>query len=45
MVENESALKIKKLLSDNGGEYKNFEFKKLCYESGINFERTMPGTL
>ncbi len=31
MVENETCLKIKKLRSDNGGEYEDNEFKKFCY--------------
>ncbi len=31
MVENETSLKIKKLHSDNGGEYEDNEFKKFCY--------------
>ena len=44
MVENETGLKIKKLRSDNGGEYEDSEFKKFCYDSGIRLERTVPGT-
>ncbi len=44
MVENETSLKIKKLCSDNGGEYKDNEFKKFCYQSGIKLIRTVPGT-
>jgi len=31
MVENETGLNIKKLRSDNGGKYKDNEFKKFCY--------------
>ncbi len=45
MVENETGLKIKKLRSDNGGEYEDNEFKKFCYQNGIKFIRTVPGTL
>jgi len=44
MVENETGLKIKKLRSDNGGEYEDNEFKKFCYQSGIKFIRTVPST-
>lgn len=44
MVDNEIGLRIKKLCSDNGGEYEDIGFKKFCYESGIMFEMTVPGT-
>ncbi len=44
MVENETSLKIKKLRSDNGGEYEDNEFKKFCYQNGIKLIRTVPGT-
>ncbi|KAI9153156.1 hypothetical protein LWI28_006810 [Acer negundo] len=44
MVENKTGLKIKKLHSDNGGEYKYNEFKKFCYKSGIKLIRIVPGT-
>lgn len=44
MVENETGLKIKKLRTDNGGEYEDTKFKKFCYEHGIRMERTVPGT-
>ena len=44
MVENETGLKIKKLRSDNGGEYDDTGFKKFCYENGIRLERTVQGT-
>ncbi len=44
MVENETGLKIKKLRSDNGGEYEDNEFKKFCYQSGIKLIKTVPGT-
>ncbi|WVY93468.1 hypothetical protein V8G54_032556 [Vigna mungo] len=44
MVENETGLKIKKLRSDNGGEYVDTRFKKFCHEHGIRMERTVPGT-
>jgi hypothetical protein len=44
MVENETGLKIKKLRTDNGGEYEDTRFKKFCYGHGIRIERTVPGT-
>ena len=44
MVENETALRVKKLRTDNGGEYEDTRFKKFCYEHGIRMERTVPGT-
>ena len=44
MVENETSMRIKKLWSDNGWEYKDFEFKKFYYENGTKLEKTMLGT-
>ena len=44
MVENETCLKIKKLRTDNGGEYEDTRLKKLCYENGIRMERTVLDT-
>jgi transposase InsO family protein len=44
MVENETDLKVKKLRSDNGGEYELGEFKKACALNGIRLEKTPPGT-
>lgn len=44
MVENETGFRIKKLRSDNGGEYEDNEFKKFCYVNGIRLERTVQGT-
>ena len=44
MVENETGLKIKKLITDNGGEYEDTRLKKLCYENGIRMKRTVLGT-
>ncbi|TNV99076.1 hypothetical protein C5H24_12405, partial [Xylella fastidiosa] len=44
MVENETDLKVKRLRSDNGGEYELGEFKKACALFGIRLERTPPGT-
>ncbi|ONK72653.1 uncharacterized protein A4U43_C04F21630 [Asparagus officinalis] len=42
MVENKTGLKVKKLGSNNRGEYEDSEFKKFCYDSGIRLERTVP---
>ena len=43
MVENETGLKIKRLKTDNNGEYEDTKFKKFFYEHGIRMERIMPG--
>ena len=43
MIENETNLKIKRLRTDNGGEYEDTRFKRFCYEHGIRIERTVPG--
>lgn len=37
-------LKIKKVWSDNGGEYEDTMFKKFCYEDEIKMERITLGT-
>lgn len=42
MVENVTSLKIKKLRTDNGGEYKDTRFKKFFYEHDIRMERIVP---
>lgn len=42
MVENESGLKIKKLRTNNNGEYKDTRFKIVCYNHGTTIERTEP---
>ena len=44
MVKNDTGLKIKKLKTDNGGEYEDTKFKKFCHEHGIRMERIVPGT-
>ncbi|KAL5774241.1 hypothetical protein ACOSP7_011798 [Xanthoceras sorbifolium] len=44
MVENETGLKIKRLRSDNGGEYKDSRFREFCANSGIKMEKTVPMT-
>ncbi|KAL5733206.1 hypothetical protein ACOSP7_032546 [Xanthoceras sorbifolium] len=44
MVENDTGLKIKRLRSDNGGEYKDSRFREFCANSGIKMEKTVPMT-
>ncbi|KAL5806884.1 hypothetical protein ACOSQ4_029617 [Xanthoceras sorbifolium] len=44
MVENETGLKIKRLRSDNGGEYRDSRFREFCANSGIKIEKTVPMT-
>jgi hypothetical protein len=41
-VENQLERKIKRLLSDRGGEYFSNDFSKFCAEHGIIHERTPP---
>ena len=43
-VTNQSGRKIKRLRSDNGGEYVNHEMKALLKEKGIRHELTVPHT-
>ncbi|CAN1285750.1 Retrovirus-related Pol polyprotein from transposon TNT 1-94, partial [Linum perenne] len=43
MVENQTGRKIKKLRSDNGGEYKSDPFLEICREEGIVRHFTVPG--
>lgn len=43
-VENQTGLKIKSLMSDNGGEYSSDEFKSYCAEYGIRMIKTIPET-
>ena len=44
MVENETGLKVKRLKSDNGGEYKDERLKEFCVGNGIKLEKTVPKT-
>ncbi|KAL5745542.1 hypothetical protein ACOSP7_026688 [Xanthoceras sorbifolium] len=44
MVENETGLKIKRLRSDNRGEYRDSRFREFCANSGIKMEKTVPMT-
>ncbi|KAE8693764.1 putative galacturonosyltransferase-like 4 [Hibiscus syriacus] len=44
MVENETGMKVKRLRSDNGGEYKNRRFRDFCANNGIKMETTVPMT-
>jgi len=43
-VENQTDLKVKSLISDNGGEYDSQEFKDFCSEHEIKMIKTIPGT-
>lgn len=42
MVENETSMRIQKLGSENGENYKDCEFKKACYENRIKLEKIIP---
>lgn len=42
IVENETCLKVKKLIFDNCVEYENTKFKRFCYENKIKLQRTVP---
>ncbi|KAE8689989.1 cytochrome P450 71A9-like [Hibiscus syriacus] len=42
MVENETDLKVKRLRSDNGGEYRNSRFRDFYANNGIKMETTIP---
>ncbi|KAE8686024.1 cytochrome P450 71A9-like [Hibiscus syriacus] len=44
MVENETGLKVKRLWSDNGGEYRDSRFRDFCANNGIKMETTVPIT-
>jgi transposase InsO family protein len=44
MVETQTGRKIKKLRSDNGGEYKSDPFLQVCQEEGIVRHFTVAGT-
>ncbi|KAE8694473.1 hypothetical protein F3Y22_tig00110783pilonHSYRG00316 [Hibiscus syriacus] len=44
MVENETGLKVKRLRSDNGKEYRNRRFRDFCANNGIKMETTVPIT-
>lgn len=44
MVERETDCKLKRLRTDNGGEYTSNEFKAYCSRYGIRHERTEPST-
>lgn len=44
LVENQLNRKIKKIRSDNGGEYCNAKFQRLCDESGIIHQKSCPHT-
>ena len=44
MVENETGLKIKRVRSDNGGEYRDNKFREFCANNRIKMEKTVPMT-
>ena len=44
MVENETGLKIKRMRSNNGGEYRDNKFREFCANNGIKMEKTVPMT-
>ena len=44
MVENETGLKIKRVRSNNGGEYRDNIFREFCANNGIKMEKTVPMT-
>ena len=44
MVENKTGLKIKRVRSDNGGEYKDNILREFCANNGIKMEKTVPMT-
>ena len=44
MIETQTGRKIKRLRSDNGGEYKSDPFQKICQDAGIVRHFTVPGT-
>ena len=44
MIETQSGRKIKRLRTDNGGEYKNDLFQKICEENGIIRHFTVKNT-
>ena len=44
MVENETGLKIKRVRSDNGREYRDNRFREFCANNGIKMDKTFPMT-
>ncbi|KAL6539003.1 hypothetical protein OROMI_025329 [Orobanche minor] len=44
LVENKTGVKLKRLRSDNGGEYELIQFIEYCKLNGIRMEKTMRGT-
>ena len=44
MIETQTGRKLKRLRSDNGGEYKSDPFLKICQNEGIVRHFTVPGT-
>ena len=44
MIENQSGKRVKRLRTDNGLEYCNFDFNRYCNEHGIVRHKTVKGT-
>ena len=44
LLEREMGRKLKRLRTDNGGEYTSREFEEYCSNHGIRHEKTVPGT-
>ena len=44
LIERETGRKLKRLRTDNGGEYTSREFEEYCSNHGIRHEKTVPGT-
>ena len=44
MIERETGNPLKRLRTDNGGEYFSMEFKEFYSKHGIRPEKTVPGT-
>ena len=44
LIKRETGRKLKRLRTDNGGEYTSREFEEYCSNHGIRHEKTVPGT-
>jgi transposase InsO family protein len=44
LVENQTRKRIKKICTDNGGEYVNKDVEHICSKSGIELQHTIPYT-
>lgn len=43
LVENQTGRKVKKLRTDRGLEFCDYEFKEFCVQAGIARHKTLPG--